>query len=107
MQWELADVATDLEAARLLTYRAAQALDGGEEAILEASHAKKFASERAIAGVSACMHTMGATGFSNNHPLVRQLANAKMAQYLDGTTGIQNVIIGRELLDTYGTPDGT
>ena len=102
LQWELADVATNLEAARCLTYHAANALDRGEAAILESAHAKKFASQAALTGISACMEAMGAAGFRTDYPLVRHLASAKMSKYLDGTTGIHNVIIGRSLLESYG-----
>lgn len=102
LQWELADVATNLEAARCLTYHAADALDRGEQAMLESVHAKKFASQAALTGISACMEAMGAAGFRTDYPLVRHLASAKMSKYLDGTTGIHNVIIGRALLETYG-----
>lgn len=103
LQWHLSDVATDLEAARHLTYHAATALDRGEKSIVEAAHAKKFASTVALTGISECMEAMGANGFRTDNPLARHMANAKMTQYLDGTTGIQNVIIGRRLQDTYGT----
>ena len=102
LQWQLADVATDLEAARLLTYNAAQAFDRGEAGAMEAAHAKKFASRVALSGVSECMQAMGAAGSSMEHLPARHLATAKLAQYLDGTTEIQNVVIGRGLLETYG-----
>lgn len=98
LQWQLADVATDLEAARLLTYAAAAALDRGETAMLEAAHAKKFTGRAALAGIVQCMQAMGAEGLKCEHPLARHLSFAKAAQYLDGTTEIQNVVIGRSLL---------
>ena len=102
LQWELADVATDLEAARLLTYQAAAALDRGEAAIAEAAHAKKFASRVALTGVSQCMQAMGAVGLRTDAPLARHLATAKMTHYLDGATEIQNIVISRALLKEYG-----
>ena len=102
LQWELADVATDLEAARLLTYQAATALDRGENAIAEAAHAKKFASRVALTGISQCMQVMGAAGLRTESPLGRHLAMAKMAQYMDGATEIQNIVISRTLLKEYG-----
>ena len=98
LQWLLADVATDLEAARLLTARAAALLDGGRgDHTLAAAHAKKFATRVALARIADCMQAMGAPGLRAEHPLARHLACAKMAQYLDGTTEIQNVVIGRAL----------
>ena len=102
LQWELADVATDLEAARLLTYQAAAALDQGEAAIAEAAYAKKFASRVALTGVSQCMQVMGAVGLRTDTPLGRHLATAKITHYLDGATEIQNMVISRTLLKEYG-----
>jgi alkylation response protein AidB-like acyl-CoA dehydrogenase len=98
VQWQLADVATDLEAARLLTYAATRAIDAGEAATVAAAHAKKFATRAALQGLSECMQAMGAAGLRAEHPLGRHLASAKIAQYLDGTTEIQNVVISRALL---------
>ena len=98
LQWLLADAATDLEAARLLTARAAELLDGGGgNHTLAAAHAKKFATRAALARIGDCMQAMGAPGLSTEHPLARHLACAKIAQYLDGTTEIQNVVIGRAI----------
>jgi alkylation response protein AidB-like acyl-CoA dehydrogenase len=97
LQWMLADAATDLEAARLLTYEAARELEAGREATLAAAHAKKFATRAAFNRLADCMQTMGAAGYRSDCPLGRHLASAKMAQYLDGTTEIQNVVISRRL----------
>ena len=97
LQWMLADVATDLEAARLLTRAAAQAIDHGHGTVA-ASHAKKFATRAAVKGLADCMQVMGAAGFKSDQPLGRHLAGAKMAHYLDGTTEIQNLIIARDLV---------
>lgn len=102
LQWELADVATELEAARLLAAAAARALDAGDDGVLEAAHAKKFATRAAMGGISTCMRAMGGIGFRTMHPLARHLAAAKMTEYLDGTTEIQNVVISRALLEPYG-----
>lgn len=98
LQWKLAEVATDLEAARLLTYRAAKLLDEGAPATLAAAHAKKFSTRAALAGVSACMQSMGAVGLRSDRPLARHLAAAKVAEYLDGTTEVQNIVIARQFL---------
>jgi alkylation response protein AidB-like acyl-CoA dehydrogenase len=102
LQWQLADVATDLEAARLLTYEAARLLDGGGPATAAAAHAKKFSSRVALAGIVQCMQAMGAAGLRSQWPFGRHLAGAKIAQYLDGTTEIQNVVLSRALLERYG-----
>jgi len=104
LQWKLADVATHLEAARLLTYRAAAMMDAGSTVMVEAAHAKKFASVAALQGIAECMQVMGAAGYRSDYPLGRHLANAKMTQYLDGTTEIQNVIISRSLINGRCSP---
>jgi alkylation response protein AidB-like acyl-CoA dehydrogenase len=98
IQWQLADVATNLEASRLLTFSATMAIDRGEDGSVKAAHAKKFATRVALSDISNCMQVMGAEGFRMDHPLARHLAAAKMAQYLDGTTEIQNVVISRAML---------
>ncbi|MFV2089428.1 MAG: acyl-CoA dehydrogenase family protein, partial [Pseudomonadales bacterium] len=94
-QWQLADVATDLAAARALTYQAANALKADADATILSAHAKKFATRMALERISDCMQVMGAAGFRTDRSLGRHLACAKMAQYLDGTTEIQNVVISR------------
>ena len=106
LQWQLADVATDLAAARLLTNDAAAAFDRGEASAVAAAHAKKFASRVALDGISQCMQAMGAAGTLIEHPPARHLAAAKLAQYVDGTTEIQNVVIGRALLKPFGLDAG-
>ena len=100
VQWMLADAATDLEAARLLTRRAARLFDAGADATVAAAHAKKFATRAALHHIAQAMQVMGANGFRHDagHPLARHLAAAKMAQWLDGATEIQNVVIARSLL---------
>lgn len=101
LRWMLADVATDLEASVALTRTASAALDAGDPTIgVRAAHAKKFATRVTMDGLSQCMQALGANGFRHDQPLARHLAGAKMAQYLDGTTEIQNVVIARSLFDT-------
>ncbi len=99
----LADAATDLEAARLLSYRAAELLSAGSSsggaATVAAAHAKKFTTRVVERRISDCMQVMGAAGARRDHPLPRHLAAARLANYLDGATEIQNVVLGRALLD--------
>ena len=102
LQWQLADVATDLRTCRLLAYDAARRIDEGDGGVEAAAHAKKFATRAAFSGINACMQAMGADGLKQDHPFARHLAAAKMAQYLDGTTEIQNVVISRAMQNTYG-----
>lgn len=103
VQWMLADAATDLAAARLLMTHAATLFDAEEDAVTACAHAKKFATRAAGKAIADCMQVMGARGFrlDDGHPLARHLAAARMAQWLDGATEIQNVVIARELLRPY------
>jgi alkylation response protein AidB-like acyl-CoA dehydrogenase len=97
VQWMLADVATDLSASELLFKAAASKLDRGERATIDAAHAKKFSTRVALSAVAQCMQLSGARGLLAETPISRHLAGAKAAQYLDGTTEIQNVVIARSL----------
>jgi alkylation response protein AidB-like acyl-CoA dehydrogenase len=98
LQWQLAVVATKLEASRMLTYRTAEIIDKGENVTVMAAHAKKFATRAAFEGLSTAMQVMGANGLLRENPLARQMSGARVTYYMDGTTEIQNVVIGRSLL---------
>jgi len=98
LQWQLAEVTTQLEASRMLTYRVAEIIDSGENATVMAAHAKKFATRAAFEGLSTAMQIMGANGLLRENPLARQMSGARVTYYMDGTTEIQNVVIGRSLL---------
>jgi len=101
LNWMLAEVATNLEAARGLTRAAIEAATNDADTTLAAAHAKKFATRVAFDGIAECMQAMGAAGYRAEYPLARHLASAKMAQFLDGTTQIQNVVIARTLRTHY------
>lgn len=103
--WQVADVATQLSASRLLAREAARLIDVGEAAAMAAAHAKKFATAAAMDGVAACMQAMGADGLKQSFPFARHLSAAKIAQYIDGTTEIQNVVISRALQRLYSEED--
>ena len=99
LQWALADAATDLEAARRLTYAAAAAIDeGAADGGVAAAHAKKFAPAAALRHLAVCVQALGAEGLKDDHPLARHLACAKMAQIQDGTNEVQNLVIARSLM---------
>ena len=98
MQWQLADVATDLAAGEALVERTARRMSAGESVTVDAAHAKKFVTRAARQRIGDCMQAMGAEGLRSDHPLARHYAAAKIAEYLDGTTEIQNVVISRALL---------
>ena len=99
VRFRLADVATDLEAARLLAYRAALGIAEGRSAGVHAAHAKKFATRVAERRLADCMQVMGAVGARRDHPLPRHLAASRLTHYVDGATEIQDVVISRSLLD--------
>ncbi|HZB94144.1 MAG TPA: acyl-CoA dehydrogenase family protein [Stellaceae bacterium] len=101
LRWSLVEVATDLEAARLLTYRAAAIVAREGDAVLAASLAKKFAVEMAGRRLPQCMQAMGAEGLREEYPIGRHIASARIAAYVDGTTEIQNERIGVLLEKNY------
>jgi len=70
----------------------------GENFTIMAAHAKKFATRAAFEGLSTAMQVMGANGILRENPLARQLSGARVTYYMDGTTEIQNVVIGRSLI---------
>jgi alkylation response protein AidB-like acyl-CoA dehydrogenase len=102
LRWKLADVASQLEAANLLVYRASELIERDEDATLAASHAKKFAASIAVSGVASCMQAMGAQAVLAPSPLARHLAELKLAGYADGTSEMQEERIGSYLLKHYG-----
>lgn len=102
LKWSLADVATKLEASRLLTYRAARLVEEEGDAMLAAAYAKKFAGDVAIQGIADCIQAMGANGMKDDVPLGRHLACAKLACYTDGSTEIMNDRIGGSLVELFG-----
>ncbi|MGR8948962.1 MAG: acyl-CoA dehydrogenase family protein [Gammaproteobacteria bacterium] len=101
LQWQLAEVATDLHAAKLMTYDAATLLDQQGRASTEAAHAKKFATRAALKGLDICMGQLGSNGLKRDTALPRLFEHVKIAHTLDGTTEIQNVVISRALLSPY------
>jgi alkylation response protein AidB-like acyl-CoA dehydrogenase len=101
VRWQLAGVATALEASELLAERAATLYAEGGDARTEAAMAKKFAVESAGRGVAACMQAMGAAGLRRDLPLSRHLVAARVAAYVDGTTEMMNERVGAVLGERY------
>ena len=101
LRWQLVDVATELEAAELLTNRAAELFGAGLDTRFEAAMAKKFSADMATRSVAACMQAMGAAGLRRTHPFGRHLIAARIAAYVDGTTEMQNERIGAALSTRY------
>jgi alkylation response protein AidB-like acyl-CoA dehydrogenase len=98
IQWRLADIATDLAAADALMAQAARSHDEIGPSPGLAAKAKKNATTITLRRLADCMQIMGAAGLQQEHPIARHFACAKIAEYLDGTTEIQNLVIARSLL---------
>lgn len=97
IQFALAEVATQLEASRSLTFQAARQLDAGLDATLMAAHAKKFATRAAFQGLSVCMQALGANGLKDEYGISRQMSAARVCEFMDGTSEIQNLVIARAI----------
>src|SRR5207244_12831013 len=101
IQFKLADMATKLEAARLLTASAASKLDAGERADVEAGMAKLFASEAAFEIATRAMRIHGGYGYTTELPIERYFRDAPLMIIGEGTNEIQRMVIARGLLDRY------
>ncbi|MGQ0569681.1 MAG: acyl-CoA dehydrogenase family protein [Armatimonadota bacterium] len=98
IQAQLADMAADVEAARLLVYRAAWLKDQGASTTKETSIAKLFATEAAVRAASDAVLIHGGRGYSNAYPVERHYRDIKGLQIYEGTSHIQRLIIARELV---------
>ena len=98
IQEKLADMATRLEAARMLTYAAAQAKDRGERVDMEAGMAKLFATELAMDAALEAMRIHGAYGYTLEFPIERYFRDAPLLIIGEGTNEIQKTVIAKQLL---------
>jgi alkylation response protein AidB-like acyl-CoA dehydrogenase len=98
IQWKLADMATRIEAARLLTYRAARLKDRGERMTLESAMAKLYASETAVQAADDCVQIHGGYGFVKDYPAEKFFRDVKLTTIGEGTSEIQRLVIARHLL---------
>ncbi len=98
IQQVITDMAADLEAARLLTYRAAWLKDQGSRSTRETSVAKLFATEAALEAASQAVLLHGGRGYSNQYPVERYYRDIKGLQIYEGTSHIQRIVIARDLL---------
>ncbi len=98
IQWKLADAATRIEAARLLTYRAAYLRDQGVRFTRESSMAKLFASETAVRVADDCVQIHGGYGFVKDYPAEKYFRDVKLLTIGEGTSEIQRLVIARQLL---------
>jgi alkylation response protein AidB-like acyl-CoA dehydrogenase len=98
VQFKLADMATNIDAARLLYMHAAQLRDRGIKFSREASEAKMFASNIAANVADEAMLIFGGNGYSRDYPVERYSRDAKLCQIFEGTNNIQHLVIARELV---------
>jgi alkylation response protein AidB-like acyl-CoA dehydrogenase len=101
IQFKLADMATQVDAARLLTLRAARLKDAGERSDLEAGMAKLFASEAGRFCVEECFRIHGGYGYSKEYEIERLYRDAPLLLIGEGTSEIQRMVIGRKLLERH------
>ncbi len=98
IQWMLADMATQIDAARLLTYRAAWLKDRGLPFMKEASMAKLFAAETARMATNSALQIHGGYGYCKDYPVERYLRDAKITEIYEGTSEMQRMTIARALI---------
>ena len=98
IQFIIADMATEIEAARLLTWKGATMLDRGERNTLISSHAKRFAADTAMKVATEAVQVYGGYGFIKDYPVEKLFRDAKIMQLYEGTAQIQRIVIARELL---------
>jgi alkylation response protein AidB-like acyl-CoA dehydrogenase len=101
IQWKLADMATELDAARLLTQRAAVLKDAGRKVTRESSMAKLFSSEVAVRICDETVQLFGGYGFIKDYPAEKFYRDVKLCTIGEGTSEIQRMVIAREILKVY------
>jgi alkylation response protein AidB-like acyl-CoA dehydrogenase len=102
IQWMLADMATAVDGARLLTLRAAASKDRGEPYVAQASMAKYFAAETAMKVTTDAIQVHGGYGYTREYQVERFFRDAKITQLYEGTSQIQKLVIARDVLGLRG-----
>lgn len=100
IQFMLADMATSIDASRLLTWRAAWLIDQGKSASIESSMAKRMAADAAMSVTTDAVQIYGGYGYTKEYPVEKLMRDAKLLQIYEGTSQIQRIVIARELLNT-------
>jgi butyryl-CoA dehydrogenase/short/branched chain acyl-CoA dehydrogenase len=98
VQFDLAEMATETEAARLMVYNAARLRDAGKPYITEAAMAKYFASQVAERSASKAVEILGGVGFTKDYPVEKLYRDAKIGRIYEGTSNMQRVTIAKALL---------
>jgi butyryl-CoA dehydrogenase len=94
----LAEMQTEIDAARLLTYHASVAQDRGERFTREAAHAKLYAAEVAMRNTVKCVQIFGGYGYVTDYPVERYMRDAKITEIYEGTSEVQRIVIANSLL---------
>jgi len=102
IQWMIADSATELEAARLLVWKAATIKDKGLSSTTESAMAKLFASEAAMRACDRAIQIHGGYGYTREYPVERMWRDVKLTQIGEGTSEIQRLVIARRILTQFG-----
>jgi alkylation response protein AidB-like acyl-CoA dehydrogenase len=98
VQFTLAEMATDVEASRLLVYNAARLRDAGQPFVTEAAMAKLFASQIAETVASRAIEVLGGVGFTKDYPVEKLYRDAKIGRIYEGTSNMQKLVIAKKLL---------
>ena len=98
IQWMIADMATEIDAARLLVYRAASCVDNGRPYSTEGAMAKLFASEVATRVAGKAIQIHGGYGYTESYPVERNYRDAKITEIYEGTSEVQRMVIARSAL---------
>src|SRR3954451_18824579 len=98
IQFLIADMATDVEAGRLLVWKSATELDQGKRNTLTSSHAKRFSADAAMKVATDAVQVYGGYGFIKEYPVEKLMRDAKIMQLYEGTSQIQRLVIARETL---------
>jgi alkylation response protein AidB-like acyl-CoA dehydrogenase len=98
VQFDIADMATDVEAARLLVYNAARLRDAGMPFVTEAAMAKYFASQVAETVASRAVEVLGGVGFTKDYPVEKLYRDAKIGRIYEGTSNMQKITIAKQVL---------
>jgi hypothetical protein len=102
IQWMLADSATELDAGRLLTLRAAWLKQAGRPFTREASIAKVWSTEKAFAACNRALQVLGGHGYTARSPVERNFRDVRVTMIYEGTSEVQRIVIGRDIMRRFG-----
>ncbi len=101
IQWKIADMATQIDAARMLVHRAAWLKDQGKPFSREGAMAKLFASEMAMDVTKEAIQVLGGYGYCKSHPVERYYRDAKITEIYEGTSEVQRIVIARDIMKQF------